>query len=61
MNFVVDQRSEPGYEVPALAVSLLFALPFVRGVMPDVPDVGIAVDVLVSAPAGRGRQGLNGA
>ncbi len=49
MNFMVDQDSEPGYDVPALAVGLLFALPFVRSVMPDVPDVGIAVDVLVGA------------
>uniref|UniRef100_A0A0G4HEP9 Uncharacterized protein n=1 Tax=Chromera velia CCMP2878 TaxID=1169474 RepID=A0A0G4HEP9_9ALVE len=39
-------RDDTSYDVPALAVGLLFAMPFVRDVMPDVPTVGISVDFL---------------
>ena len=31
--------------MPALSVALLFALPFVRDVQPDVPKVGIVIDI----------------
>lgn len=37
---------ETASDVPALCVGLLFALPFVRELMPDVPTVGIATDML---------------
>eukprot|EP00820_Chromera_velia_P005255 Cvel_18109.t1-p1 / transcript=Cvel_18109.t1 / gene=Cvel_18109 / organism=Chromera_velia_CCMP2878 / gene_product=hypothetical protein / transcript_product=hypothetical protein / location=Cvel_scaffold1485:2097-3357(-) / protein_length=213 / sequence_SO=supercontig / SO=protein_coding / is_pseudo=false len=37
---------DASYDVPALAVGLLFAMPFIRDVMPDVPTVGVSVDFL---------------
>uniref|UniRef100_A0A0G4GAB5 Uncharacterized protein n=1 Tax=Chromera velia CCMP2878 TaxID=1169474 RepID=A0A0G4GAB5_9ALVE len=38
--------ADGGWDVPAIAVGVLFALPFIRDVMPDVPAVGVAVDFL---------------
>ncbi|PNH02360.1 hypothetical protein TSOC_011669, partial [Tetrabaena socialis] len=46
LNFTFTSSStEVSYDVPALAIGLLFALPFVRDVQPDVPVVGAAIDV----------------
>uniref|UniRef100_A0A0G4G4N3 Uncharacterized protein n=1 Tax=Chromera velia CCMP2878 TaxID=1169474 RepID=A0A0G4G4N3_9ALVE len=39
-------EEDDSYDVPALAVGLLFAMPFIRDVMPDVPTVGVSVDFL---------------
>ncbi|KAG1663316.1 hypothetical protein FOA52_006275 [Chlamydomonas sp. UWO 241] len=46
LRYSLSDDEEVAYDVPALAVGLLFALPFVRAVQPDVPTVGIAIDML---------------
>lgn len=46
LNFVFSQSMEVAYDVPALAVGLLFALPFVRDVQPSVPSIGITIDIM---------------
>ena len=46
INFSVNSSLELAYDVPALAIGLLFAIPFVRGVQPNVPDVGITIDIM---------------
>ncbi|KXZ51895.1 hypothetical protein GPECTOR_11g329 [Gonium pectorale] len=45
LNYCLSHSDEISYDVPALAVGLLFALPFVRDVQPDVPVVGATIDV----------------
>ena len=44
--FALSPSSEPAFDVPALAIGLLFAIPFVRGVQPNVPTVGISIDIM---------------
>eukprot|EP00955_Chlamydomonas_euryale_P100766 365303-Chlamydomonas_euryale.AAC.53 len=46
INYVLSSSLEVFYDIPALAIALLFALPFVRDVQPSVPTVGITVDIL---------------
>ncbi|KAG2434676.1 hypothetical protein HXX76_007569 [Chlamydomonas incerta] len=45
LNFCMTDSNEISYDVPALAIGLLFALPFVRDVQPNVPVVGATIDV----------------
>ncbi|KXZ51894.1 hypothetical protein GPECTOR_11g328 [Gonium pectorale] len=45
LNYCLSRSDEISYDVPALAVGLLFALPFVRDVQPNVPVVGATIDV----------------
>jgi hypothetical protein len=46
LNFCISDSTEIAYDVPALAIGLLFALPFFRDVQPDVPKIGIIVDMM---------------
>eukprot|EP00955_Chlamydomonas_euryale_P100769 365303-Chlamydomonas_euryale.AAC.56 len=46
INYMLSSSLEVFYDIPALAIALLFALPFVRDVQPSVPTVGITVDIL---------------
>ena len=45
VGFFFSSSNKIEFDVPALSVGLLFALPFVREVQPDVPDVGATIDV----------------
>ncbi|KAG2434675.1 hypothetical protein HXX76_007568 [Chlamydomonas incerta] len=45
LNFCMTDSNEISYDVPALAIGLLFALPFVRDVQPNVPVVGATIDI----------------
>ncbi|KAG1678594.1 hypothetical protein FOA52_012601 [Chlamydomonas sp. UWO 241] len=46
LNYVLSKSLELYYDVPGLAIALLFALPFVRDVQPSIPTVGITIDIL---------------
>ncbi len=45
LNFCLTDSDEVSYDVPSLAIGLLFALPFVRDVQPNVPVVGATIDI----------------
>ena len=46
INYAFSSSNEVVYDVPALMVGFLFAVPFIRQVQPDVPDIGIIVDIM---------------
>jgi NADH:ubiquinone oxidoreductase subunit 6 (subunit J) len=46
LNYTFSSSNEVAYDVPALMVGFLFAVPFIRQVQPDVPDIGIIVDIM---------------
>lgn len=46
IQHVFLSKAEVTFETPALAIGMLFALPFVRDVQPGVPAIGCSVDVL---------------
>ena len=46
LNFTISNSREVHYDVPGLAIGLLFAIPFVRDVQPNIPTVGISIDML---------------
>ena len=46
MNYAFASSDDIAYDVPALMVGFLFALPFIRQVQPDVPNIGIIIDIM---------------
>lgn len=46
LNFIMSASLEVAFDVPALSVAFLFALPFAREVQPSIPIVDITVDIM---------------
>ncbi|KAG1678591.1 hypothetical protein FOA52_012598 [Chlamydomonas sp. UWO 241] len=46
LNYVLSKSLELYYDVPGLAIALLFALPFVRDVQTSIPTVSITIHIL---------------
>ena len=46
LNYAFASSDEVAYDVPALMVGFLFALPFIRQVQPEVPNIGIIIDIM---------------